>query len=121
LSAPPGESASEPLPPPPGVPTFEPGCDEITIPELSPFPPAPLGGARAEPTSPGPPRPEPLLPEPLRPEPEPTEGGGGTILSASSVPLGDPPEAPDPDGEPWPVPVIDGGGGMTFDSPRAAP
>lgn len=119
LSPPPGERASEPLLPPPGVPTLEPGSDEITIPELSLFPPAPLGGARAEPTSPGPPRPEPLLPEPLRPEPEPIDGGGGTILSARSVPLGDPPEVPD--GEPWPLPATDGGGGITFGPPRVVP
>jgi len=121
LSPPPGDIASEPLPPLPGIPIFEPGCEEITIPELSLFPPAPLGGARTEPASPGPPRPEPVLPEPERPGPEPIEGGGGTTLPARSAPLPDPLEFPEPDGEPSPAPVIDGGGGMTFGPPRDAP
>lgn len=94
--------ASEPLPPLPGSPTFEPGCDEITTPPLSLLPPAPRGGASAEPASPGPPRPVPLrpAPEPNGDDPPPIDGGGGITLSARSVPLPDPPDVPEPDGEP---------------------
>ena len=118
LSPPEGDMASEPLPPP-GIPTLEPGWDEITIPEPSLLPASLLGGARTEPVSPGPPRPEPFLPEPESPEPEPIEGGGGTTLFASS---GARPEAPEfslPVGEPWfvPEPPTDGAGGMTLDAP----
>lgn len=111
--------ASEPLPPVPGSPTFEPGCDESTIPEPVLLPPSPLGGPRTEPASPGPPSPNPFLPEPESPGPEPTDGGGGMTLLARSVPFPEPVEFPVP-GEPWPVPapVTDGGGGITFDPPR---
>ena len=114
--------ASEPLPPP-GIPTLEPGWDEITIPEPSLLPASLLGGARTEPESPGPPRPEPFLPEPDKPLPEPIEGGGGTTLFASCVPLPGLPEFPAPVEEPWVVPELatDGGGGMTLDVPRDEP
>src|SRR6202035_3958926 len=100
--------------------------DEITIPDWSLFPPAPLGGARTEPTSPGPPSPYPFLPEPERPSLEPTEGGGGITLSARSVPLPDPPEFLEPVGDPCSEPprsepVTDGGGGITFCPPSDAP
>src|SRR5712671_1650100 len=110
LSPPEGDMASEPLPPVPGSPTFEPGCDETTIPEPVLLPPSAFGGARTDPTSPGPPRPEPLRPEPERPGPDPTEGGGGTMLLPISVPLPEPPEFPVPTEEPWlvPEPVSDG-------------
>jgi len=91
LSPPAGDMASNPLPPVPGLPGCEPGSVDKTTPELSVFPPAPLEGARAEPTSPGPPRPEPRLPEPERPEPEPA-GGGGTTLLARRPPLPEPME-----------------------------
>jgi len=118
VSPPAGDIANEPLPPLPGSPTLEPGCDEITTPPLSLFPPAPLGGARTEPASPGPPRPAPFLPvpEPKAAEPPPIDGGGGITLSASRVPLPDLAEFSEPDGEPWPEPepVTDGGGGITF-------
>jgi len=115
--------ASEPLPPLPGSPGLEPGWVESTTPELSLFPPAPLGGARTEPTSPGPPRPEPCRPKPESPAPEPTEGGGGTMLLASKPPLPEPPEFREavPEVEPVPAPETDGGGGMTFDPPREEP
>ncbi len=114
--------AREPLPPP-GIPTLEPGCDEMTIPEPSLLPASLLGGARTEPESPGPPRPEPFLPDPDKPLPEPMEGGGGTTLFASSAPLPEPAEFAAPVGEPWvvPEPATDGGGGMTLDSPRDEP
>src|SRR5208282_2889668 len=121
LSPPDGDIASEPLLPP-GIPTVEPGWEEITTPEPALLPPPLLGGARAEPESPGPPRPVPFLPEPES-APEPIDGGGGTTLAASSVPLPRAPEFPDPVGEPWPVPEppTDGGGGMTLDAPRDEP
>ncbi len=123
MSPPDGDIASEFLPPVPGIPTVEPGWEEITIPEPLVLPPAPLGGARTEPESPGPPRPEPFLPEPDSPGPEPIEGGGGTTLLASSVPLPEPPEFPEPVDESWPVrePATDGGGGMTPDAPSDEP
>src|SRR5260370_26683105 len=92
LSPPEGDMASELLPPVPGIPTFEPGCDETTIPEPALLPPSDFGGASTDPTSPGPPRPVPFLPEPERPGPEPIEGGGGTTLLAKRVPLPEPPE-----------------------------
>lgn len=122
LSPPAGDRASEPLPPVPR-PGLGPGLVERTIPELScpelsRFPAELLGGARTEPTSPGPPRPEPFLPEPEVPEAEPIEGGGGTMLLARSVPLPEAPEVCVP--EPWAVLVpdapIEGGGGMTVDA-----
>jgi hypothetical protein len=114
--------ASEPLPPP-GIPTLEPGWDEITIPEPSLLPASLFGGARTEPESPGPPRPEPFLPEPDKPLPEPIEGGGGTTLFESCVPLPELPEFAAPVGVPWvvPEPATDGGGGMTVDVPRDEP
>ena len=90
-SPPVGDMASDPLPPLP-TPAVEPGSVESTTPEVSAFPPAPFGGARSEPMSPGPPSPVPRLPEPEPPVPEPTEGGGGTTLLARSPPLPDPPE-----------------------------
>src|SRR5580658_2451945 len=122
LSPPEGDMASEPLPPL-GIPTLEPGWEEITIPEPSLLAASLLGGARTEPASPGPPRPEPFLPEPDKPLPEPIEGGGGTTLLASSAPLPEPAEFAAPVGEPWvvPEPATDGGGGMTLDVPRDEP
>jgi hypothetical protein len=97
------------------MPTLEPGWGETTIPERLLLPSAPLGGARTEPASPGPPRPTPFLPEPEESEAAPTDGGGGTTLLASvvaefaefRVPLED--EL---------LPATDGGGGITFDPPR---
>lgn len=115
--------ASEPLPPLPGLPTFAPGSEESTTPEPALLPPSPLGGARTEPASPGPPRPEPFLPEPESPGPEPTEGGGGTTLAAS-VPLPEPLELGEPLGEPprvVPEPETDGGGGTTSEVPADEP
>lgn len=119
LSPPEGDIASEPLPPLPGMPTLEPGCADTTIPELSLFPPAPLGGARTEPASPGAPSPEPFLPEPETPEPEPTEGGGGTILLARpvAIPLALPKRFPDAALEA--DPATDGGGGTTLELSEA--
>lgn len=89
--------ASDPLPPVPGNPTFEPGCDETTTPAPAALPPSDFAGARTEPTSPGPPRPAPFLPEPETPAPEPRLGGGGTTLLARSVPPPEPPEFPAPE------------------------
>src|ERR1700746_917747 len=100
LSPPEGDIASEPLPPVPGSPTFEPGCEETTTPEPALLPPSAFGGARTEPASPGPPRPNPFLPEPESPGPEPTDGGGGTTLLARSVPLPEPTEFPVPVDDP---------------------
>jgi hypothetical protein len=113
--------ASEPLFPA-GIPTFEPGWDEITIPEPLLLPPSILGGARAEPASPGPPSPEPFLPEPESPVVEPIEGGGGTTLPASAS-LPEPRRLPAPVDETWlvPEPPTEGGGGITFDAPRDEP
>src|ERR1700674_2755672 len=109
LSPPEGDIASAPLPPVPGSPTFEPGCDETTIPAPAALPPSACGGARTEPTSPGPPRPVPFLPEPETPAPEPRLGGGGTTLLARSVPPPEPPEFPVPADEARlvPEPVIE--------------
>src|SRR5271170_1183983 len=118
LLPPAGDRASDPLPPVPGMPGLEPGWVDNITPEFSGFPPAPLGGARTEPTSPGPPRPEPFLPEPERPEPEPAEGGGGIMLLARRPPLPAAPEFRMSVPELWPE--TDGGGGMTFDAPRCA-
>jgi hypothetical protein len=113
LSPPDGDIASEPLPPVPGSPTVEPGCDETTTPEPELLPPSALGGATTDPVSPGPPRPMPRLPEPESPDPDSSEGGGGTtLLLARSLPLPEPPEFPEPA---VPELLIDGGGGMTFD------
>lgn len=118
LSPPAGDIASDPLPPVSGLPGLEPGAVDSMTPELSVFPPAPLGGARAEPMSPGPPRPEPFLPDPERPEPEPAEGGGGIMLVARSPPLPEPPEFR----VALPLwPETDGGGGITFDAPSCVP
>src|SRR5882672_3016140 len=100
LSPPEGDIASEPLPPVPGIPTFEPGWGETTTPEPALLPPSALGGARTEPTSPGPPRPDPFLPDPERPGPEPMDGGGGMTFPVSTVPLPAPPEFPVPVDEP---------------------
>src|ERR1700693_460186 len=115
LSPPPGDMAREPLPPVPGSPTFEPGCDDTTIPEPLPEPPSGLGGARTEPTSPGPPRPEPLRPEPESPGPEPIEGGGGTTLAPRPLPkpLGFPLRVPPTPAESGPP--TEGGGGITLE------
>jgi hypothetical protein len=106
LSPPEGDMASEPLPLP-GTATVEPGWDEITTPDALAVPLSPLGGARTDPASPGPPRPEPFLPRPLSPGPEPTEGGGGTIFVfvASRAPWLEAESA------------TDGGGGITPDAP----
>lgn len=112
LSPPEGDRAREPLPPLPGTPGLEPGSADKTTPELSEVPLAALGGARAEPTSPGPPSPRPFLPEP-----EPAEielGGGGITLLARKPPLAEPLEFLDPVPDEEPVPM-DGGGGTTFD------
>src|SRR5580692_4706588 len=117
LSPPEGDIASDPLLPP-GIPTVEPGWEEITTPEPPLLPPPLLGGASADPESPGPPRPVPFLPEPES-APEPMDGGGGTTSLARSVPLPEAPEFPDPDGEP--EAPTDGGGGMTLDAPRDEP
>ena len=128
LSPPEGDIAIEPLPPLPGIPTLEPGWDEITIPEPLVLPGSLLGGARTEPESPGPPRATPFRPEPDRPGPEPMEGGGGITLLASCVPLpeapefpGLPPGPPEPAAEPDPEPPTDGGGGITLDAARVDP
>jgi len=99
------------------MPGLEPGSGDKTTPELSEDPEVALGGASAEPTSPGPPRPRPFLPEP---EP-PTEfelGGGGITLLASRPPLAEPVEflVPGPEEEP-----TDGGGGTTLDELREEP
>ena len=120
LSPPEGDMASEPLPPLPGMPGLEPGSADKTMPELSLLPPAPLGGARADPTSPGPPRPVPFLPEPESPEPEPVEGGGGMMLVARRPPL---PELPEflllePEAVPEPT---EGGGGTIPEGPMEDP
>src|ERR1700691_5639295 len=120
LSAPAGDIASEPLLPLPGIPTFEPGSDESTTPELSPFPPAPSGGARTEPESPGPPRPEPVRPEPERPEPEPTEGGGGGGMTLLPTDPPGPPAALRPVPEALPEETA-GGGGTTSWVPKSLP
>jgi hypothetical protein len=127
LSPPEGDIAIEPLPPLPGIPTLEPGWDEITTPEPLLLPPSFLGGARTEPESPGPPSPTPFLPEPEpdSPGPEPIDGGGGTTLLASMVPLPGAPEFPEPRpedaAEPPPEPATVGGGGITFEAPRVEP
>src|SRR5258708_6860733 len=115
LSPPEGDIASEPLPPVPGIPTFEPGWEETTIPEPALLPPSALGGASTEPVSPGPPRPNPFPPEPESPGPEPMEGGGGTTLFARSVPLAEPLKFPPP-AEPYfrPDPAPNGCAGMMF-------
>src|SRR5579864_4237516 len=113
LSPPEGDMASEPLPPLLGSATVEPGWLEITAPALAPLPLL-VGGARFLPASSGAPKPVPvrLRPEPAEPEPPPTEGGGGTMLFASSVPRGVP--APPPLlPVPPPAPENDGGGHNT--------
>jgi hypothetical protein len=99
------------------MPTFEPGCGDTTIPERLVVPSAPLGGARTEPASPGPPKPMPFLPEPEESEVVPTDGGGGTTLLASVLPL---PELAEFRVllEDELLPATDGGGGITFDPPR---
>src|ERR1700675_1337649 len=124
LSPPEGDIASEPLPPVPGSPTVEPGCEETTTPEPELFPPSDFGGARTDPMSPGPPSPKPFLPEPESPGPEPTEGGGGTTLLPSTVPRPVPLPAPTEvpaRAEPRPDPEFEteGGGAITLDAPRA--
>jgi hypothetical protein len=111
LSPPEGDRESDPLPPVPGMPGLEPGSADKTTPELSVVPFAALGGARAEPMSPGAPSPKPFLPEP-----EPTElelGGGGIMLLARRPPLAEPLELlePVPEVEPG---LTDGGGGTTL-------
>ena len=129
MSPPEGDIAIEPLPPLPGIPTLEPGWDEITIPEPLLLPPSLLGGARTEPESPGPPRPTPFRPEPDSPGPEPMDGGGGITLLASSVPLPGAPEFPEPPPELAAelAPELaaetptEGGGGITLEAPRADP
>src|SRR5271166_623028 len=88
LSPPAGDMAREPAPAPPGMPAFEPGWLETTMPVPAAFPPVLLGGAATEPVSSGPPKPLPRLP---RPNPEAvaipeTDGGGGTAA--------DPPPSP---------------------------
>jgi len=105
------------LPPLLGSATVEPGWLEITAPALAPLPLL-VGGARFLPASSGAPRPAPvrLSPEPAEPEPPPTEGGGGTMLFASSVPRGVP--APPPLlPVPPPAPENDGGGGTILGMP----
>src|SRR6266853_6417046 len=61
LSAPAGDIASAPLPPFPGMPTFDPGWLETTTPEVLP-PLLLVGGAVAKPASSAPPNPLPRLP-----------------------------------------------------------
>src|ERR1700734_3290104 len=100
--------ASEPLPPVPGSARSEPGLADRTTPELSGLPPAPLGGARREPRSPGAPRPMPVLPEPEGPEP--AEGGGGIMLLANEPSFPEPVEFRVPLGEP--ALTLGGGGTM---------
>ena len=105
--------ASDPVPPLVGTPTLGPGWLEITAPALAPLPPLD-GGAKLEPASDGAPSPAPLRPRPEAdgPEPPAIEGGGGTILLASSVPRGTP-------ATPLvvPAPASDGGGGTTLGTP----
>ena len=64
--------------------------------------------------------PRPFPPDPDNPALEPTEGGGGTTLLASCVPLSEAPEFPVPL-EPRPEAPTDGGGGITLDAPRVDP
>ena len=120
LSPPEGDIASEPFPPVPGSPTVDPGCAETTTPEPAVLPDSGFGGARTEPTSPGPPSPDPFLPEPESPDPGPTDGGGGTTLLERSEPFPELPEFPDPAGKPRPAPepATEGGGGTTLNAPR---
>src|ERR1700692_4307544 len=84
-SPPGGDMASDPWEPLPGTPKLEPGWAEITTPEVSRFPPAPLGGASDELASPEEPRPMPFLPKPGRPDSEPIDGGGGMTLPGSEI------------------------------------
>jgi hypothetical protein len=102
--------ASEPAPPL-GRPTFGPGWAVMTTPAFGPLPPL-VGGAGGAPASRCAPRPVPLRPDPesVVPEPPPIEGGGGTTLVASCVPVGAP-ELP-------PVLETEGGGGTTWGAPR---
>jgi hypothetical protein len=114
LSPPEGDNASDPFPPFPGRPAFDPGFADRTTAEFSPAPAEVFGGAATEPISPGPPLPKPLLPEPEAPVPDPTDGGGGTTLLAGKAP---PPDVPRPLKfwpEPEPEPELLGGGGTTF-------
>jgi hypothetical protein len=118
LSLPVGEMASAPAPPLEGIPTFGPGCAEITAPAFGPLPPLVEDGA-ADPVSIGAPNPGPMRPspEPDAPDPPPTDGGGGTTLLASSFPLGAP--APPPVVPvPPPAPAICGGGGTMLGGPK---
>src|SRR5262249_22807324 len=93
LSPPPGDIARDPVPAVPGIPTFDPGSLDTTIPLPFPTPP-PSGGATAEPTSSGRPKPFPWLPKPRPPidVPPPTLGGGGTTPAPPEDPL--PPNIP---------------------------
>jgi hypothetical protein len=108
--------ARDPLPPVLGIPALEPGSGERTTPELSFLPPAVLGGARAEPKSPGAPKPLSLLPELERSAPWPAEGGGGiTLLASEPLPF------PEPLGFLVLAPELElvpteGGGGITSDA-----
>src|SRR5579864_3542222 len=78
LSPPDGDMASEPAPALPGMPIFDPGWLETTMPVPLPLLPLLLAGAATEPASIGPPKPAPRLPRPM-PESEPSAtGGGGT-------------------------------------------
>jgi hypothetical protein len=115
LSPPAGDRARDPLLPLPGTPGLEPGSPDKTTPELSVVPLAALGGARAEPMSPGAPRPKPFLPEPELTEVE--LGGGGIMLLARRPPLAEALEllVPVPEAEPGPT---DGGGGTMLDEFR---
>lgn len=67
--------------------------------------------------SPGPPKPTPFRPEPEESDAVPTEGGGGTTLLAN-VALLEPEEFIVPFEDEL-LPATDGGGGITFDPPRA--
>jgi hypothetical protein len=122
LSPPEGDMASDPLPPVPAFQRWSRVRPTTRLQNCLLFPPAPLGGARSEPTSPGPPRPLPFCRSRKDQSLSRADGGGGTTLLAkrdvrypsrrSS--------ARSRAGEPWPAPepLTDGGGGMTFDAPR---
>src|SRR6266478_2318122 len=87
LSPPEGDIAKAPLPPLPGMPTFDPGWLERTTPEVLP-PPLLLGGAAARPASSAPPNPVPRfpLPGPVIEPPAANDGAGGTTAVPEPIP-----------------------------------